>query len=148
MRRYLVVANETLLGITLTEEVRRRVEEAGGDCHVHVVVPATHGHGSWTEGGAKGRAARQLEHGEARFKGFGAQVSGEVGDASPVLAVGDAILAAPEPYDEVILSTLPLGRSRWLKQDVVHRLSRAHPQLKVTHVVATSEAVTGGARGG
>ncbi|HEX7166497.1 MAG TPA: hypothetical protein VF230_05915 [Acidimicrobiales bacterium] len=150
MRRYLVVANDTLLGLPLTEEVRRRVEDAGGECHVHLVVPATHGHGAWTEGGARARAARQLEHGEARYAGLGgAVVTGEVGDPSPVLAVGDAMLASKEPFDEVLVSTLALGRSRWLKQDVIHRLQRAHPDLRITHVAATpAGAVTGGARSG
>lgn len=137
MRRYLVVANETLLGMPLAEEVRRRVDADRGDCAVHVVVPASHGTGMWTEGQAKAKAARQLEHGEARFKDMGAaEVSGEVGDVSPVRAASDALIAAREPYDEVILSTLPLGRSRWLKQDVLHRLQRTYPRLPITHVVS------------
>ena len=138
MRRYLVIANETLLGMPLTEEVKRRIEADRGDCAIHVVVPASHGMGMWTEGQAKAKAARQLEHGEARFKGMGAkEVDGEVGDPSPVLAVGDALLAAKADFDEVIISTLPLGRSRWLKQDVIHRLQRTYPKLTVTHVIGT-----------
>ena len=138
MRRFLVVAHETLLAMPLSDEVKRRVDDCKGDCHIHVVVPMAHGMGAWTEGQARAMAARQLEHGEARFKALGAtEVTGEVGDASPVLAVGDALIAASEPYDEVIVSTLPPGRSRWLRQDVFHRLTRAHPGLKISHVVST-----------
>jgi hypothetical protein len=142
MRRYLVVANETLLGSPLTEEVRRRVEDAQGDCAVHVVVPAAHGTRSWTEGQSRSAAAARLQQGLAQLGGLGmAQISGEVGDPSPVLAVGDAIIAADAPFDEVIVSTLPLGASRWLRQDVIHRLQRAHPGLRVTHVVGARTLV-------
>ena len=143
MRRYLVVANETLLGMPLTEEVKRRVEEAQGDCAIHIVVPASHGMGMWTLGQATAKAARQLEHGEARFKGMGAaSVTGVVGDPSPVLAIGDAVIASADDFDEVVISTLPLGRSRWLKQDVIHRVQRAYPRLTVTHVVGTPAEMT------
>jgi hypothetical protein len=139
MRRYLVVANETLLGTPLADEVGRRVEESKGDCAVHVVVPASHGGNfTWTEGQARRAAAGRLQEGLEKLGALGmAAISGEVGDPSPVLAVGDALIAADVPFDEVLISTLPLGRSRWLKQDVVHRLQRAHPQLAVTHVVST-----------
>src|SRR4029453_9477395 len=39
VRRYLVVANQTLGGEELWEVIRERV--ARGDCHFHLVVPAT-----------------------------------------------------------------------------------------------------------
>ena len=138
MGRYLVVANETLLGMPLAEEVKQRVA-TDKECLMHIVVPAAHGMGMWTEGQAKAKAARQLEHGEARLKQLGVKhVTGEVGDPNPVLAVGDALLATTDTFDEVIVSTLPLGKSRWLKQDVVHRLHRTYPKLHVTHVVSAS----------
>ena len=138
MRRYLVVANETLLGTPLAEEVSRRVEESKGDCAVHVVVPASHGTTTWTQGQARAAAAARLQEGLASLGELGmAQISGEVGDPSPVLAVSDALIAAEAPYDEIIVSTLPLGVSRWLRQDAIHRLQRAHPDLRVTHLVST-----------
>jgi hypothetical protein len=67
------------------------------------------------------------------FRGMGAQVTGEVGDISPVRAIADALLAAE--YDEIILSTLPPGPSRWLRQDVVHRVRRTFA-VPCTHIVA------------
>jgi hypothetical protein len=39
VRRYLVVANQTLGGEELLAAIRERM--AGGDCHFHLVVPAT-----------------------------------------------------------------------------------------------------------
>ena len=54
MHRILVVANETLEGAHLLEEVQRRVEQVGGEVAVHLVVPASHGRGA--DGGAGGRS--------------------------------------------------------------------------------------------
>jgi hypothetical protein len=39
VRRYLVVANQTLGGDQLLEQLRERME--AGPCHFHVLVPAT-----------------------------------------------------------------------------------------------------------
>jgi hypothetical protein len=59
--------------------------------------------------------------------------AGEVGCADPVAAAQDAIRAVA--VDEVILSTLPSGVSRWLGQDVPARLRRA-VSVPVTVVTA------------
>ena len=61
---------------------------------------------------AQGRLGVVLE----RLRGLRAEASGEIGTRDPVSAVKDALLALA--VDEVILSTLPVGRSRWLRQDV------------------------------
>jgi hypothetical protein len=133
MYRILVVANETLEAAHLLEEVRRRVEEHGADeCAVHLVVPASHGKGAWTEGGARAEAQFRLDDAMVAFKELGAEVTGEVGDPSPVLAVSDALIAST--YDEIVLSTLPAGASRWLKQDAVSRIRRTFPAIPLTHV--------------
>ncbi|HEX2849563.1 MAG TPA: universal stress protein [Acidimicrobiales bacterium] len=136
MRRILVVANETLTEPHLLDEVRARA--AGGDCAVHVVVPASHPTGAWSEGSVRATAAHRLQKGLDALREMGFEATGEVGDVSPVRAIGDALIAAD--YDEIVLSTLPLGRSRWLKQDVVHRVQRAFPGVRLTHVMATPVA--------
>jgi hypothetical protein len=56
-----------------------------------------------------------------------------------MLAVGDVLRR--EEYDEIILSTLPPGASKWLKRDLPHKLARQY-QLPVTHVVGSSELVS------
>jgi hypothetical protein len=136
VRRYLVVANQTLAGEHLTEAVRTRHQQ--GSARFHVVVPATHpqDQATWTEGEARANAERQLATALARFREMGADVDGEVGDDSPLQAIGDAVAA--ETYDEIILSTLPAGASRWLKQDLPHRVERSFG-LPVTHVTAEAE---------
>jgi hypothetical protein len=138
MYRILVVANETLEGAHLVEEVRRKVD-AAGESAVHLVVPASHGRGAWTEGGARSAAQARLDDALITFKELGAEVTGEVGDPSPVLAVSDAMIA--DHYDEIVFSTLPAGVSRWLKQDAPSRIQRNHPSIPLTHV--TSSHLTG-----
>lgn len=139
MARYLIVANQTLAADQLTEQVRRLLAE--GECSFHIVVPATHTRDQafHTEGAAHAVAERRLEAALKRFRGLGCQADGEVGDASPFLAVRDCILADGS-YDGVILSTLPPGASRWLKQDLPHRLERTFG-LPVTHLTGQYEAV-------
>jgi len=137
--RYLIVANQTLAAEQLTDKIRQLGAE--GPCTFHVVVPATHtkDHANYTEGAAHAVAEKRLEAALERFRSLGAEVDGEVGDASPFLSVRDCLLA-DGTYDGVILSTLPLGVSRWLKQDLVHRLERTFG-LPVTQITGQYEAV-------
>ncbi len=139
MQRYLVVANRTLAGAHLLTEVRNRLQ--AGPSRFHVVVPLTPvaEHGSWNEGHSRVEAQNRLDLALARFRELGADVTGELGDASPVLAIGDALRG--QEFDELILSTLPSGVSRWLKLDLPHRVERDFG-LPVTHVVADAERVS------
>jgi hypothetical protein len=59
-------------------------------------------------------------------------VTGSVGDPEPLMAIHDAVNLGE--YDEIIISTLPLGISRWLKLDLISK-ARAIG-LPVTHVTA------------
>lgn len=136
MARYLVVANQTLGADALAEKVRECM--AGEGASFHVVVPACHSRdSSWiTEGHDHAEAEKRLEAALARFRELGAEADGEVGDASPMLAINDALLAGS--YDGVILSTLPAGVSRWLKQDLPHRIERKLG-IRVIHVTGRLE---------
>ena len=133
MRRFLVVGNQTLGSEQFRAVIRERV--AAGPCRFHVVVPATRprDHVFWSEGEATAVACRRLDEAVARMHAEGAITTGEVGDANPVLAVIDVLRR--EGFDEIILSTLPPGLSRWIHQDLPHRLAR-RTSLRVCHVVA------------
>ena len=137
MRRYLVVANQTLGGEHLEEKVRACL--AAGPSRFHILVPATQpdDHAVWTEGEAQAIASRRLEQALERFRELGAEAEGEIGDERALQAIADAV--RDRDFDEVILSTLPPGLSRWLRQDLPHRVERTF-DLTVTHVVGTSEA--------
>ena len=133
MKDYLVVANQTLGGWHLVEELRRRVDE--GPCRFHVVVPANVNPDGWTHtlGEAREIARGRLRHAIERFQALGAEVDGQVGDERPMDAIQDALRRWR--CDEVIISTLPPGASRWLKMDLVSRASRVL-SIPVTHVEA------------
>lgn len=137
MRRYLVVANQTLGGKHLAEKVRKCLAE--GPSRFHIVVPATPRGEllTWTEGEATALAQERLDRALSRFRGLGAEVDGEVGDKDPILAIDDALRHAE--FDEIILSTLPPGISKWLKLDLPSRVA-GHVNLPVTHLVSDAEA--------
>lgn len=70
---------------------------------------------------AQRRAQRRLDLMTSRIRATGAQVDGELGVADPVEATRDALRR--EPVDEVIVSTLPSGLSRWMKLDLPSRVA-------------------------
>ena len=76
--------------------------------------------------------AHGAEAARDRLGALGVVVGGEVGDADPFQAVSDAL--AEREVDEVIISTLPTGRSRWLSADVPSRVRRAF-SVPVTTVI-------------
>ncbi len=123
MRRYLVVANQTLGGRALAALISERARAE--PCAFHVVVPATHPSATsvWTEGEARAIAQERLLVMLAWFMENGWDATGEVGDQQAMQAIGDVLIA--QPFDEIILSTLAPGASRWLRQDLPSRARRA-----------------------
>jgi hypothetical protein len=124
MSTILIVANQTLPSEALASEVAGRI--AGGAREFHVVVPATPPPGggfTWDEEAARQAAQERLTAFIAGIVAQGATADGEIGDRDPVAAVRDA--ARGRDIAEVILSTLPSGASKWLRQDVPSRLKGA-----------------------
>src|SRR4051794_40834804 len=92
MRRCLIVANQTLTGPHLVNEVLARA--AGEPYEFHLLVPASHPHRGfvgWTEGQAIRHARERLAEGLETFADAGVAVTGEVGDENPVFAIGDVL---------------------------------------------------------
>jgi hypothetical protein len=85
-------------------------------------------------------AQRRLDEALAWMEDEGAAATGSVGDASAALAVADAV--ERQIFDEIIVSTLPSGMSRWIHQDLPHRLAR-RTGIPVCHVVAVVHAEAG-----
>jgi hypothetical protein len=124
MSTILIVANQTLPSEALATAVRRRI--AAGARDFHVVVPATPPPGggfTWDEDDARRAAQERLDAFLAGIVEQGAKAGGEIGDRDPVAAVRDAVRG--RDVTEIILSTLPTGVSRWLRQDVPSRLRGA-----------------------
>ena len=136
MRSYLVVGNQTLDSPELTTAIGELI--AAGPTDIHVVVPVTPVQKgfTWDEGDARAVARERLEAMVGRLKAIGAGASGEIGSRDPIEAVHDAL--RNHPVDEIILSTLPPGISRWLGQDVPTRL-RGSVLVPVTVVTSTKE---------
>ena len=132
-RRILVIANETVGGEELLEEIRRRSE--GVAEHVLVVVPALNSplrHWTSDEDGAREAAQKRLEDSLASLRASGVDARGQIGDSDPLQAIEDGIRTfAP---DELIVSTHPPERSHWLERGVVEG-ARERFALPVTHVV-------------
>ena len=144
MRSYLVVGNQTLMGPELAAAIAERV--GGGEpAQFHVVVPATpiQDGFTWDEEVARSAAQERLDGMLARLRAMGADASGEVGHKDPVEAARDAMRG--HPVDEVILSTLPVGISRWLGQDAPSRLKAA---VTVPVVVVTAQPMPAESKGG
>lgn len=135
MARYLVVAYQT----AKSPELRRAVREIAahdGDAVFTLLVPATAPADllTSTDGQAAAVAATTGEEARERWEADGLVVDHVlIGDANPIYAVSDAF--SNGHWDRVVVATLPVGVSRWLKQDVVHRLKRESP-VPVTHIVA------------
>jgi GABA permease len=147
MRHYLVVANQTLKQPELTEKLRACID--AGPCDFFILVPATRAHEPlrWTPADAHAVARRRLDSALERFRSFGADVVGEVGVASPLAAIGD--LLRRRTFDVLILSTLPLGPSRWLRHDLPDQIEQLFnlpvelvtPPLDLVAAEAASETV-------
>jgi hypothetical protein len=138
----LVVANETVEGSELLQEIKLRAQ--GRNADVRVVAPALvasrikHGLGDVDE--AREDAAARLQRSIDAIRRTGIEASGEVGDADPELAIRDAL--ATFPADEVIIATHPPERSTWLEKDVVER-ARADIEQPITHVIVDLDAERG-----
>jgi len=132
--KYLVVANQTLGGDQLMEEVRWRV--ARGPSSFYIVVPKippAAGSTEEAERRATLTAESRLHQALDQFRAEKIEARGDLGDADPLTAIGDVLGA--EQFDEIIISTLPTGISRWLGLDLPHRVERKF-KLAVTTVTA------------
>ena len=155
MRRYMIVANQTLGYDALVQFVRDRA--AAGPSEFWVVVPATlvkhlaarslpmppmpvmGGVLSVTGPPEEARrlAQENLQSALQQLTAAGVTADGEVGDGDPMRAVQAAL--SRRQFDEIIVSTLPERLSRWLRQDLPRRLQHKF-RLPVTHVEATERS--------
>jgi hypothetical protein len=136
--RVLVLANETVRGEALLDEIRNRSK--GRAAEIIVVTPAiTSQVKHWvsdTDQAYEDADERRTASVEA-IREAGLEARGMVGDSDPNVAVEDALRSFPA--DEIIISTHPPERSRWLERGVVER-ARREIDLPITHVVVDLEA--------
>jgi hypothetical protein len=137
----LVVAHQTAATQALLEAVRERAES--GPCRFHLLVPRRQRRGDRRtnpqEVGAH-EAHEVLRDALPRLsEAASSEVTGDIGDPEPLTAVRDALKL--DHYDEIIISTLPLGVSHWLKLDFVSKVRALG--LPVHHVLGKDSRVAG-----
>jgi hypothetical protein len=132
--RLLVVANETVQGEALLNQIRDRCRDR--HCEVMVVTPALASsrasHWASDIDEAIELARQRMELSLIEIKQLGLKARGEIGDSDPNVAIEDALRVFPA--DEIVISTHPPERSRWLEHGVVDK-AREQIDLPITHVV-------------
>src|SRR5215204_2264632 len=114
----LVVANVTASSEELLDALQQRSNS--GACRFTLVMP--------------GSGRDRLEAALAHMRDAGLEnVEGSAGDPDPVVAVMD--VWDPMKFDDIVVSTLPTGSSRWMGLDLPHRLEKL-TAVPVRHVVS------------
>ncbi len=148
MPRTLIVANQTVGGTALADAVA--VRAADPEHSFHLLVPVASPVATMIAVGSAAVdampvvnvdlpnlrlvAEQRLAFGLEWLAGLGATATGDVViDTDAVAAVCTAVHT--HSIDEVIVSTLPTTLSRWLRQDLPHRIER---KVSVPVVVVTS----------
>ncbi|MGF1599833.1 MAG: dodecin domain-containing protein [Acidimicrobiales bacterium] len=136
-RRYLVVANQTLASPALHQLLAERDDDGRSEFHILVPEgPRVSAHHLVDPLGfdvsipmsdhdrllALAEAEERLESFRHAFAHLGPRLTGEVGPGDPMSAARRVFEYAT--FDEIIVSTLPPGMSRWLKLDLPSRLER------------------------
>jgi hypothetical protein len=160
VRQYLVVANHTLGGPQLLDAIRDRMTRGPAEFWVLApATPSTHlvnafnalsgafpidpdllpsaadvGMRNQVIAEAKSNLDTELD----RLRKIGATADGAVGDPDPMKAIEKTL--AQRRFDEIILSTLPPGISRWLAWDLPHRVRR-RTDVPLTVIAAPTSPV-------
>lgn len=109
-RRVLIVANRTAATPLLLDEVRRLASERPTSFSLLIPDAPKSEHTDWT----LELALPLLE------RAAGRPVEGLTGEEDPVEAIRRVV--ADQPYDEVLISTLPRRVSKWLRRDLPRRV--------------------------
>jgi len=156
MRRYLVVANQTLQAAELRDELGTKID--AGSCSFFVIVPdtkaadydavaaggvlpqpgmwwwATHYTRPATDEEATAQARQRLRLMLAGLAGLGVPVAGDLGSSSPLEAMEKVL--ADHQFDEIIVAALPRRVSRWLHSGLPHQAERRFG-LPVTTIITS-----------
>jgi len=128
-KRTLVVANQTVGGQALIDQLKELAEE--GPRRFIVICPQS--------GEAPGEDAEaRLAHTLGRLEEAGLEALGQVTHPDPYTAIQTAL----DFYriDEIVISTFPETRSGWLREGLVGRV-QSSTSKPVHHVVSEGEAV-------
>jgi hypothetical protein len=137
-RRLLVIANETVAGEALRDQIGALSE--GYRAQVLVVCPALNTplrHWASDEDDARAVAQERLDRSLRELRRLGIDSRGEIGDPDPLQAIEDALRTFGA--DAIVISTHPAGRSNWLERGVVSA-ARERFAVPITHVIVDLDA--------
>ena len=128
VKRTLVVANQTMGGAALLEELKRKASEEPRRFIVIAPQSATEENGD-----AEDNAAKRLAHTLAELEAAGLEAVGQVVHPDPYTAIQNALqFYGP---DDIVISTFPETRSGWLRADLIGRVE-ASTRKPVEHIVS------------
>jgi len=149
VHKVLIVANQTIGSAELTQAVNARI--ASGPCRFHLLVPVPPTPPSAISVGLaavesaatafmvlpdlRELAEERLTVGLEWLRDLGADATGEVGSVDTVAAVLEVVERGD--VEEIVVSTLPSRISKWLRQDLPHKIEK-HVSIPVTVVTAAT----------
>jgi hypothetical protein len=128
----LVVANVTAGRGTLRARMKEIAAETEDMLFIVVVPLQAHG-----DGRAAAVARARLGNTLDRMRREGLLVAGMIGDPDPYTATMNALQFYR--VSKIIISTLPVTRSGWMRADLISRVSKAS-NIEVEHIVAEQAA--------
>ncbi|HYW23503.1 MAG TPA: hypothetical protein VE953_05025 [Terriglobales bacterium] len=143
MARYLLVAHQTAQSAELRAAAAGLAQQDPAAEFV-LIVPATPVVNLlvWERGETHDVALRHADAARERLEADGLRVvDARPADQDPVAAIEDELHAGGR-FAAIVVSTLPAGRSRWLRMDVISRVRRSCPRHRVIHV-AVAKAPAG-----
>jgi hypothetical protein len=154
VHKVLIVASQTIGSAELTQAVKQRIVD-GARFHLLVPVPPTPPSAisvglAAVESAAtafmvlpdlRALAEERLQAGLEWLRGLDADATGEVGLVDTVAAVVGVV--ERDQIDEIVVSTLPSRISKWLRQDLPHKIEK-HVTVPVTVVTASTSTADEG----
>jgi CheY-like chemotaxis protein len=152
LREILVVANRTIGGSKLASHLQSLIAE-DPKLRFYVLVPAVQSMTSWTATGVpemgtlpvdwveldaelRRGAQQRLDCLVEWLRAEGVQADGEIGSSAPLIAM-DSVLKQRDCC-EIVISSLPVGKSRWIRSDLSQRARRRF-ELPTTTVVSDGD---------
>jgi hypothetical protein len=128
----LVVANQTMTSDALADRLKELADEGPRRFIAVVPQPATHG-------GAVAQARERLQALLRSLSDQGIVAGGMIGDPDPYTAIMNAVQYFN--ISEIVISTLPADRSKWMADKLVDRV-RSATNKTVEHIESQPAAAT------
>jgi hypothetical protein len=127
----LVIANETVIGEALLDRIRERA----GTSPASFLIVCPQSDPSQSE---HPEAERRLRRALSELRASGIEAHGQIAHPDPYAAAMQAV--QDERVDEIIVSTFEEEKSRWLRRNLIERLTN-DAKVPVDHVVIPAETV-------